>query len=241
LLYMIVLIQSMVYQILEVKDFVTIYFVEDGETVFLCRNKTEIMVSWTDAELISGIKSGSERAFEELFRGYYPRLSRYAFSLLKDLDEAEEVVQNMFLNIWEKKEGLEITLSLKSYLYRAVHNFCLNRIKHLQVRDAHKDYTVYAYSEGEDSLNEVLNGHELEIQIENAVRKLPEQCQLVFRMSRFEELKYQEIADRLSISVKTVENQIGKALKILRSELAEYLPLLIWLLPMLSDIKFFCH
>ncbi len=199
------------------------------------------MVSRTDAELISGIREGSEHAFEELFRGYYPRLSRYALSLLKDLDEAEEVVQNVFLNIWEKKESLEITLSLKSYLYRAVHNFCLNRIKHLQVRDAHKDYTVYVFSEGADSLNEVLHGHELEIQIENAVKKLPEQCQLVFRMSRFEELKYQEIADRLHISVKTVENQIGKALKILRNELADYLPLMIWLLPAAGVIKFICH
>ncbi len=200
-----------------------------GKVYFCAGTKNRFRVSLTDAELISAVRLGSEGAFEEMFRAYYARLSHYAQSMLKDQDEAEEAVQTMFLNIWEKRDTFEVSISLKSYLYRAVHNFCLNRIKHLQVREAHREYTVYAHAESADSLNEILNGHELELQIERAVGKLPGQCRLIFRMSRFEELKYQEIAEKLGLSVKTVENQIGKALKILRAELAEYLPALIWL------------
>lgn len=198
-------------------------------------------MSLTDAELISGIREGSEKAFEALFRTYYNRLCHYAHSLLKDLDESEEMVQTVFLNIWEKREDLEITLSLKSYLYRAVHNYCLNRIKHFNVREVHKDYSVYYQSESVDSLNELMHGDELAVQIEKAVQKLPGQCQVIFRMSRFDELKYQEIADHLNISIKTVENQIGKALKILRTELTDYLPLLAGLIFVGEVLKILFH
>ena len=132
-----------------------------------------------------------------------------------------------YKTIWEKRADLEITLSLKSYLYRAVHNHCLNRFKHATVREAHREYTENFIPQSYESVTEVIHANELEERIEKAVSTLPEQCQKAFRMSRFEELKYQEIADQLGISIKTVENQIGKALKILRSELADYLPSLL--------------
>ncbi|MBB5286210.1 RNA polymerase sigma-70 factor (ECF subfamily) [Rhabdobacter roseus] len=186
-------------------------------------------MSLSDTEIVSAIRQGHEPSFEQMFRTYYERLCHYAHSLLKDQDDAEEMVQTVFLNLWEKREELEITLSLKAYLYRAVHNHCLNRLKHYKVREAHREYTVYYQPVGYEPVADALNGYELEERIEQAVSRLPEQCQLVFRMSRFEELKYQEIADRLRISVKTVENQIGKALRVLRSELADYLPSLLWI------------
>jgi RNA polymerase sigma-70 factor (family 1) len=181
----------------------------------------------TDPEIVNAIRRGDQAAFENTFRKYYNRLCNYANGLLKETDEAEEVVQTVFLTIWEKRSDLEITLSLKSYLYRAVHNHCLNRFKHATVREVHRDYTQHYVPQSYESVTEEIHANELEERIELAVASLPEQCQIAFRMSRFEDLKYQEIADRLGISVKTVENQIGKALKILRTALADYLPLLI--------------
>lgn len=181
----------------------------------------------SEQEIIGAIREGNERIFEEIFRKYYQSLCNYANSILKEMDEAEEVVQNLFLSIWEKRSDLEISVSLKSYLYRAVHNHCLNRIKHLKVREEYQQYAVNFYDASYESVSQTVMKNELEIKIEEAIKKLPEQCRLIFRMSRFEELKYHEIAEQLELSPKTVENQIGKALKILRVELAEYLPLII--------------
>lgn len=181
----------------------------------------------SEQEIISAIREGNERIFEETFRKYYQSLCNYANSILKEMDEAEEVVQNLFLSIWEKRSNLEINISLKSYLYRAVHNHCLNRIKHLKVKEEYHQYAVNFYDSSYESVSQTVMKNELETKIEEAIRKLPEQCRLIFRMSRFEELKYHEIAEQLELSPKTVENQIGKALKILRVELAEYLPLII--------------
>lgn len=181
----------------------------------------------SEQEIIGAIREGNERIFEETFRKYYQSLCNYANSILKEMDEAEEVVQNLFLSIWEKRSDLEISISLKSYLYRAVHNHCLNRIKHLKVREEYQQYAVNFYDASYESVSQTIMKNELETKIEEALKKLPEQCRLIFRMSRFEELKYHEIAEQLELSPKTVENQIGKALKILRVELAEYLPLII--------------
>jgi len=181
----------------------------------------------SEQEIIGAIREGNERIFEETFRKYYQSLCNYANSILKEMEEAEEVVQNLFLSIWEKRNDLEINISLKSYLYRAVHNHCLNRIKHLKVREEYQQYAVNFYDASYESVSQTVMKNELETKIEEAIRKLPEQCRLIFRMSRFEELKYHEIAEQLELSPKTVENQIGKALKILRVELAEYLPLII--------------
>lgn len=181
----------------------------------------------SEQEIIGAIRAGNERIFEETFRKYYQSLCNYANSILKEMDEAEEVVQNLFLSIWEKRSELEISISLKSYLYRAVHNHCLNRIKHLKVREEYQQYAVNFYDASYESVSQTVMKNELETKIEEAIKKLPEQCRLIFQMSRFEELKYHEIAEQLELSPKTVENQIGKALKILRIELAEYLPLII--------------
>ena len=196
----------------------------ERDFIFLDRNQKFRALYPTDPDIVSAIRQGDEKAFEQTFRKYYERLCQYACSLLKDEDESEEVVQTVFFTIWEKRADLEITLSLKSYLYRAVHNHCLNRFKHATVREAHKEYTEHFLPQSHDSVTEVIHANELEERIEKAVSTLPDQCQKAFRMSRFEELKYQEIADQLGISIKTVENQIGKALKILRTELAAYLP-----------------
>lgn len=187
-------------------------------------------VSFPDHETVAALRRGDERTFERLFRTLYASLCGYAYTFLKDDADGEEVVQTVFLTLWEKRGSLDITVSLKAYLYRAVHNHCLNRLKHLRIREGHAEFVLATTEPGYDSATAQLIGTELEVRVEAAIAQLPAQCQLIFRMSRFEELRYQEIADELNLSVKTVENQIGKALKILRVELADYLPLLFWLL-----------
>lgn len=185
----------------------------------------------TEQDVIEAIRQGDERAYEAVFRQHYAPLCRYARQFLPDPDEAEEEVQAMFLALWEKRDGLFITTSFKSYLFRAVHNRCLNRIKHFAIRDEHRQHTLYAGEATAESPANTLLGDELAERLQVAIQKLPEQCRLAFTLSRFDELKYQEIADQLGISIKTVENQIGKALRILRTELSDYLPiLLMWLL-----------
>ncbi len=174
------------------------------------------------------IRSGDKQVFEDLFRMYYKPLCGYAQTILKDLDEAEEAVQNLFFNLWSRRESLEINISVKSYLYRATHNDCLNRIKHGKVKLAYSQ-EVKAMAGGTVNGEESIHARELHKRIGTAVSELPEQCGMVFKLSRFENLKYQEIAERLDISVKTVENHMGKALKLLREKLKDYLPGLLWL------------
>lgn len=178
---------------------------------------------------------GDENAFEMTFKEHYQALCRYANSFLNDRDEAEEVVQASFLGIWEKRSSLFITTSLKAYLYQAVRNRCLNVIKHEKVKQQHAEHEVLMSAYAQESTSDSVLSNELEQRIYIAMQVLPEQCRLVFKLSRFEELKYQEIADQLNISVKTVENQIGKALKIMREQLREYLPIILLLFKGLLD------
>lgn len=180
-----------------------------------------------NGEVTEQFITGNLKTFEMIFNQYYQPLVQYGNTFMKDLNEAEDVVQQVFVSVWEKRESTEIHTSLRALLYKAVHNACLNRIKQLKVR---RDY---AQSEGasqaEVLASDPVQEKELQQRIEEAVSLLPEQCAKIFRMSRFEQLKYQEIADQLGLSVKTIENQMGKALKLMRENLKEYLPVLIFL------------
>jgi RNA polymerase sigma-70 factor (ECF subfamily) len=173
------------------------------------------------------IKTGDKKAYETIFRTWYQVLCNYACSLIKDMDEAEEVVQNVFYTIWKKREELEIG-SIKAYLYRAVHNDCLNKIKHAKIKMNYAQDYKHTAQAGLDSSTQLLNAKELSVKIHEAIDSLPEQCGLVFRLNRFENKKYSEIASELGISVKTVENHMGKALKIMRERLKDYLPVIGW-------------
>lgn len=184
----------------------------------------------SDIEKYNAIIEGNQPAFEMIFKTYYKPLCLYAYSFLNDKNEAEEVVQTTFIKIWEKKNELNVQSSLKAYLYSMVRNGCLNVIKHEKVKQLHAQRHVQETESSRELVEEKVLSNDLETKIHLAMKALPEQCRLVFQLSRFEELKYQEIADQLQISVKTVENQMGKALKIMRTQLKEYLPVYVLLL-----------
>lgn len=162
-----------------------------------------------------------------IFRTHYQPLCNYAYTFVQDKDEAEEIVQSTFLSLWERRTTLEIRTAVKPYLYAMVRNACLNVIKHEKIKQKHVGEELALRERSYESVTQTIFSSELEKKIYEAMEKLPEQCRLVFKLSRFEELKYAEIADQLDISVKTVENQMGKALRIMREQLRDYLPLLI--------------
>ncbi|WP_232831765.1 RNA polymerase sigma-70 factor [Taibaiella helva] len=175
----------------------------------------------------------SEAAFEQVFKSHFKALHAYACTILQEEAMAEEIVQQVFFKLWEKRDQVNIQQSLNAYLYRSVYNECLNYLKHKKVRKAHQSHTLYTAGTASDQVSRKVIARELEEKIADALNQLPEQCRTIFQMSRFEELKYREIADKLNLSVKTVENQMGKALKIMRMQLVEYLPVL---LPLITGI-----
>lgn len=174
-----------------------------------------------------------EKTFEEVFRTHFKCLHAYASTLLRDPGTAEEIVQNMFVRLWEKKEEIDIKEKISSYLYRAVHNDCLNYLKHLKVRSAYQSHVMrQQIPNDKEKTSEKVSVRELETRLEQALNQLPEQCRTIFQLSRFEELKYKEIADKLGLSIKTVETQMGKALRLMRLQLLDYLTIL---------VVIFCH
>ncbi len=167
--------------------------------------------------------------YESAFKTHFKGLHSYACTIIKDDVMAEEMVQNVFYRLWKNKESLGVHQSLAAYLYKSVHNESLNYLKHLKVRSAYEKYAMGNTSYAGNATDRV-RLKDLQHHLDIALNELPEQCRTIFQLSRFEELKYLEIADRLGISVKTVENQMGKALKILRARLADFLPIIIFLL-----------
>ena len=167
--------------------------------------------------------------FEDAFKTHFKGLHAYAYTIVKDDIMAEEMVQNVFYKLWKNKETIAIDQSVAAYLYRSVYNESLNYLKHLKVRSAYRSFATRTM-ENINNAAERLKLKELEEKLDQALKELPEQCRTIFQMSRFEELKYMEIAGKLGISVKTVENQMGKALRLLRASLADFLPVLLLLL-----------
>ncbi|WP_214072741.1 RNA polymerase sigma-70 factor [Mucilaginibacter sp. dw_454] len=177
-----------------------------------------------------GSSSITETEFEALFKAHFRELHAYAYSLVNDWDNAEELVQNLFLKLWERNDWAAIHTSVKSYLYKSVYHESLNLIRREKVHLRYQTLTKPAMENNTGDAAENLKLREVEKHLANALNKLPEKCRAVFHLSRFEELKYQQIADQLNISIKTVETHMVKALKILRKEMAEFLPAMVLLL-----------
>nr|WP_294872319.1 RNA polymerase sigma-70 factor [uncultured Pedobacter sp.] len=168
-----------------------------------------------------------DKAFEQMFKAHYKELHSYANVMLRDEDTAEEIVQSMFLKFWEKRELLNVQTSIKAYLYKCVYNDSLNYLKHQKVKTKYQDFATYTMNDHHEAASSRIELTELQFKLQEALNELPEHCRTIFQMSRFEELKYREIAEQLDLSIKTVENQMGKALKILRLKLADFITLIL--------------
>ncbi len=185
------------------------------------------MEQYSDIQLVNLIRQGDIKSFERVFNTYCENLVRYAESILKNTYEAEDIVQQLFVQCWAKRETLDVNTSLKSYLYKSTYNSCLNKIKQLGVRESYAAYHLHVNQGQAGAASQQLEAKEAASAIQEAMNELPEQCRLVFKMSRFDQMKYQEIADELGISIKTVENQMGKALKHMRLKLKDYIMVLL--------------
>jgi RNA polymerase sigma-70 factor (ECF subfamily) len=176
-----------------------------------------------ERETLSRLKSGEQAAFDTIFRTHYASLVGFAQGLLRDRATAEDVAQEVMLELWRRRGELAIQESLRAYLLRATRNRALNQLRHANVQRRAEPYLKGQESVSATGASEIVAG-ELQTAIAAAIAELPPGCREVFSMSRQQGLRYAEIATTLGISVKTVESQMGKALRHLRTRLAAWLP-----------------
>jgi RNA polymerase sigma-70 factor (family 1) len=173
--------------------------------------------------LINGVIRGDRSIFSVVFLKYYNDLVMFAHTFLRDLESSEELVQDVFLRLWENRDGFVVTSSLKSYLLKSVQNKCIDSLRHLKIKEhyAHKilDNPVLF----ENDTDNYLLYSELQKDLTKALDKLPDDISKAFRLNRFDGLTYHEIADQLHVSERTIEVRIGKALAMLREILKDYL------------------
>lgn len=177
----------------------------------------------SDLFILRKIKDGDIKAFERLFKAYHAPLCLYALSITGRKDVAEEIVQELFYRLWKERANLNILRSMKSYLFGAVRNQSLQHCQQDQVRERHlqiihsgadRDFTCGPH--------DMLEYRELEEVINRTLSHLPARRRQIFTMHRFEGLKYKEIANRLSLSIKTVEAEMSKTYQSLREEIEKY-------------------
>lgn len=184
-------------------------------------------------EIISEERANNDvsNSFESSFRQYYEALVKYATSMVKETTLAEDLVQAVFEDYWKDRNKVIIHTSIKAYLYKGVYFKCMNFLKRRKIENKFiaQAHTEEAYDDDQ------LASKELQIKINHAIEALPQECQKIFTMSRYDHLKYHEIATALHLSPKTIENQMGKALRLLRQALTEYLVLLFTILTILPS------
>ncbi|MBN1158812.1 MAG: RNA polymerase sigma-70 factor [Bacteroidales bacterium] len=176
-----------------------------------------------ERNIIIQIAGGDLKTFETLFRKHYEMLCNYAMNFVPDSDTAEEIVQDLFYALWEKRRRLKIDTSINSYLFASVRNRCLKYHRHRNVESSYREYYITHSSEIEATPEDVTRFEEVNRIVSRTLDALPERCSRIFRLNRFEGMKYHEIAKKLFVSVKTVESDMGKALKLLRRNLKDYL------------------
>ena len=181
-------------------------------------------IEYTDEELLALLPTDGESAIDLIFRKYYSFLCKSVYRIISDTQITEDLAQEVFYEVWRKREHLKINTSLKAYLKRAALNKALNYIRDQKIDFRNAPAKEELVSK-QDSIVQELAADNLQEEIDAAIDNLPERCRLIFVLSRFEEMSYRQIAEQLNISMKTVENQISKALKSLRIALADHLPL----------------
>lgn len=179
----------------------------------------------TEKELLEKINEGNIKAFEELFRLYYDRLLKFIWGYVNSEAIAEELVQELFTRIWEKKEGLHIEVSLRTYLFQSARNISIDYLRHQKVERSWEDEkkALHMNKSFSNGVDKKLHNKMLLDEIEKAIKSLPERRRLVFILSRFNDMSHKEIAEFMDISVYTVETQIGRALHTLRKRFSHLL------------------
>jgi len=176
-----------------------------------------------DLLVLKKIKEGDIKAFESVFREYYTPLYLYSLSITGRKEIAEEVVQELFYVLWKERENIQILRSIKSYLYGAIRNQSLQYHEHMNVQERHREGILSKEKESRmPTPHENMEYKELELVINRTLDKLPERRLQIFKMHRTEGKKYKEIAEHLSLSVKTVEAEMTKAYQVLRQEIDKY-------------------
>ena len=173
--------------------------------------------------------SFTKAQFEKLFKAHFSYLCNFAQQYVEDADTAQDICQRVFITLWEKRSEIDSQKSIKSYLFTAVRNRCLNYIRdNKKYRSKILDIDCGDFEMGIEE--DYFEAEELQNRIKNALDQLPEKCRKVFEMSRFQQMKYREIAEELNISQKTVEAHMTKAMKELRKQLKEFVAILIFIL-----------
>lgn len=172
-----------------------------------------------DISVLKKIKEGNIKSFEYVFKLYYSGLMIYAFGITGRKDVAEEIVQDVFYKIWKDRESIQILHSIKSYLYGAVRNQSFQYCEHQEVKERYRQKILSANEVHQDNPEEQFLINELEEIINCTLRKMPPRRQQIFRMHRINGKKYKEIADELSLSVKTIEAEMTKTYQTLRKEI----------------------
>jgi RNA polymerase sigma-70 factor (ECF subfamily) len=177
----------------------------------------------SEQQLLSALRFGNEGALRQIFNRHYPLLLTDIYRLIPDESTCEDLAQELFVDLWNKREHIDIHTSLRAYLRRAAVNKSLNFIKsqkRFQFDDS--DILTKMADSSEQEMHTRETQENLETVLHAAIDTLPEKCRLVFNLSRFEQLSHKEIAEKLGISVKTIENQITKAMKVLRDALTQH-------------------
>ena len=175
-----------------------------------------------DQQLMQQIKAGDNSAYDTLFRKYYSYLCMVVMRMTHSKEQSEDIVQEVFLEVWRKKEQLDIKSAVKSYLHRSVVNKTLNKIRDKKLEFDQDEEKLNSLPNMQSTPLQKIQGEELQSVIKTAFESLPEKCRVVFSMVKYEAMSYKETAEKLEISVKTVENQMSKALRIMREAINKY-------------------
>lgn len=183
-----------------------------------------------DSDIFEGIKKGDKRFFDLIFKNYYAGLLTFARDYIRSSDAAKEVVQDIFVNLWENHEKIQIKSSIKAYLYRSVHNRCMNYLRdtisnsrqHIPIEKLKDQIGLMCIDYSESFFNESFS-EQVQKELDETIESLPEQCRKIFRLNRYEKLSYPEIADLLNVSLSTIKTQMSRAMVTLHDKMKKYL------------------
>lgn len=180
--------------------------------------------------LIQKIRKGNQAAFATIFSLYYKDLVVFSFSYTRNMEVAEELVQDLFVRLWEKHTSLDITSSLKAFLLKSVQNACFNWIKHHAMVQKHSMILAKSMLLADEETEHYILHSDLQNRLNEALEKLPEEQREVFRLNRLDQLRYEDIAQKYGVSIRTIEVRMAKALQFLRKELIDLLPVIFLLI-----------